>query len=73
MITLFILLVLLQESFRDRLDVIQDNRTDRATLDNRAQMSKMACFEAAAKDFRDVSITILHPTNWEEACLSKTW
>jgi hypothetical protein len=31
-------------------------------------MSKKACFEAAAKEFRDVS-KILHPTYWEEACL----
>lgn len=59
--------ILLMQSFRDRLDVIQDNRKSREVLDNRADMNKKACFEAAADAFRDESLTILHPDNWNEA------
>jgi hypothetical protein len=59
--------VLLLESFRDRLDVIQDNRKCRAVLDDNANMNKKICFEEASKLFRDENITILHPENWSEA------
>lgn len=59
--------ILLMESFRDRLDVIQDNRKSRDVLDDRASMNKKVCFEEAARAFRNDAITIVHPDNWNEA------
>lgn len=60
--------ILLRESFRDRLDVIQDNRKSREILDDRAGMSKKACFEAAAECFKDTTVVISHPTRWNDVC-----
>lgn len=59
--------ILLLDSFRDRLDVIQDNRKPRCVLDDNANMNKKVCFEEASKLFRDENITVLHPENWLEA------
>jgi hypothetical protein len=57
--------VMLQESFHDKSDILNDKRKSRTVLDNTANMSKKACFNAAARDFCNHSITILHPLHWE--------
>jgi len=61
--------IFLHELFCDRLDVIQDNCKERAVLDDKSNMSKKACFEEAAKCFRDKSITVRHPNNWDVCCM----
>ena len=62
---------ILHESFQDRLDVIQDNQKSQksqSVIGDQNNMTKKACFEAAARYFTDKSIVISHPNKWNNAC-----